>query len=89
MVEHDDQIGLYDVPFGQLHVARCVEHHAQSAQLDLRIQLKLDAARKCLVIQIGGRVHDVLSIDDLVPAPIIGNESVLGIAQLSLRVRFH
>ena len=42
-VQHHDQIGLHDVPVGQLQIDWCVHHLTQPPLLDLRVQLKLNA----------------------------------------------
>ena len=61
---------------GQLQVQGCIEDTSESDQFDLRKKLKVKVTGDPLVRRFRGGVHEVLSVDDLVPIAVRWNGSI-------------
>ena len=85
-VRNVKQVGLHDVEVGEDDVQGGVEHASDWVCFEIRPDQGEEVARYLLMPDIGGRRHVVLSVDQLVPLPVVGEEHEVVVGELHPRI---
>ena len=72
----------------QLDVGGRVEYLTAAGELDLLVELEMNAAREPLMVQIGRRHHVVLPVDDLVDLAVVTEQRQILVRELGLRSNY-